>query len=171
MHFDYRGGPIDAAEAGRHAPAGGGLPRCRSVRTTIEEESATMRIARASDGSYEQGDAGRFTGQVSLSPGLRAPGGIGMTVVHFSAGARTHWHAHPGGQLLFGVSGRGRVRSRGEPAQLLVPGDIIAVEPGEWHYHGAEHDSPMAHVSVSIAGPPEWGDPVTEDEYAEGPPR
>jgi hypothetical protein len=24
---------------------------------------------------------------------------------------------------------------------------------------------------VSIGGPPEWGDPVTEDEYAEGPPR
>jgi hypothetical protein len=26
-------------------------------------------------------------------------------------------------------------------------------------------------VSVSIGGSPEWGDPVTEDEYAEGPPR
>ncbi|HVD13626.1 MAG TPA: cupin domain-containing protein [Actinomycetota bacterium] len=130
-----------------------------------------MRMARAGDGSYEQGDAGRFTGQVSLSPGLPAPGGIGMTVVHFSAGARTHWHAHPGGQLLFGVSGRGRVRSRGEPAHLLAPGDIVSIDPGEWHYHGAEPDSPMAHLSVSIGGAPRWGDPVTDDEYAEGPER
>jgi hypothetical protein len=26
----------------------------------------------------------------------------------------------------------------------------------------------MAHVSVNIGGPPEWGDPVTEQEYGEG---
>jgi 4-carboxymuconolactone decarboxylase len=128
-----------------------------------------MQIARAGDGSYEQGDAERFTGQVSLSPGLPAPGGIGMTVVHFSAGARTHWHAHAGGQLLFGVSGRGRVRTRGEPAYRHTPGDIVSVAPGEWHYHGAEPDSPMAHVSVNLGGPPEWGDPVSDDEYAERP--
>jgi 4-carboxymuconolactone decarboxylase len=130
-----------------------------------------MRIARAGDGSYEQGDPGRFTGKVSLSPGLSAPGGTGMTVVHFSAGARTHWHAHPGGQLLFGVSGRGRVRSRGAPAHLIAPGDIVAVEPGEWHYHGADPDSPMAHLSVSLGGAPEWGEEVTDDEYAEAPER
>jgi quercetin dioxygenase-like cupin family protein len=128
-----------------------------------------MRIAKADDGSYQQGDAGRFTGQVSISPGLPAPGDTGITVVHFAAGARTHWHAHPGGQLLFGVSGRGRVRSRGERAHLLLPGDIVAIDPGEWHYHGAEPDSPMAHLSVSVGGAPQWGDPVSDDQYAEGP--
>jgi quercetin dioxygenase-like cupin family protein len=126
-----------------------------------------MRIAKADEGPYEQGDAGRFTGQVRLSPGLPAPGGIGMTVVHFSAGARTHWHAHPGGQLLFGVSGRGRVRSRDGQHHLLVPGDVVSIPPGEWHYHGGEPDSPMAHVSVNVGGGPEWGDPVSDEEYAE----
>jgi 4-carboxymuconolactone decarboxylase len=126
-----------------------------------------MQIARAGDGAYEQGDAGRFTGRVSLSPGVPAPGGIGMTVVHFAAGARTHWHTHSGGQLLFGVSGRGRVRTRGGPSHLLTPGDMVSVAPGEWHYHGAEPDSPMAHVSVNIGGPPQWGEPVSDDEYGQ----
>jgi hypothetical protein len=26
----------------------------------------------------------------------------------------------------------------------------------------------MAHVSVNLGGPPEWGDPVTDQEYDEG---
>ena len=73
-------------------------------------------------GPYQEGDAARFTGRVWLGPGLPSTGGTGMTVVHFSAGARTHWHAHPGGQLLYGVSGRGRVRSRGGPGHTLTPG-------------------------------------------------
>jgi len=120
------------------------------------------------EGPYQEGDAATFTGRVWLSPGMPVTGGTGMTVVHFSAGARTHWHSHPGGQLLYGVSGRGRVRSRGGPGHTLTPGDIVHIPPGEWHYHGGGPDSPMAHVSVTVGGPPEWGDPVTDQEYAEG---
>lgn len=121
------------------------------------------------EGPYQQGDAATFTGRVWLSPGLQANGGTGtMTVVHFSAGARTHWHAHRGGQLLYGVSGRGRVRSRGGAGHTLTPGDIVHIPPGEWHFHGGAPDSPMAHVSVNLGGPPGWGDPVTDQEYAEG---
>jgi quercetin dioxygenase-like cupin family protein len=127
-----------------------------------------MEIANSHQGPYERGDAGRFTGQVWLSPGLATGEGTRMMVVHFSAGARTHWHAHPGGQLLYGVSGRGWVRSRGGRGQVLVPGDVVHIPPGEWHYHGGGPDSPMAHVSVSMGGPAQWGDAVSDQEYVEG---
>jgi quercetin dioxygenase-like cupin family protein len=127
-----------------------------------------MEVTTGRDGTYERGDAATFTGQVWLSPGLPVPGGTGMTVVHFAAGARTHWHAHAGGQLLYVLSGRGRVRSRGGPGHVLAPGDVVQVPPGEWHFHGGAPDSPMAHVSVNVGGPPSWGDPVTDEEYAEG---
>jgi quercetin dioxygenase-like cupin family protein len=127
-----------------------------------------MEIASGHDGSYEQGDDRRFSGRVWLSQGVAGPEGTGMAVVHFSAGARTHWHRHPGGQLLFGVSGRGRVRSRGGRGHVLLPGDMVSIPPGEWHYHGGGPDSPMAHVSVSMGGPTEWADPVTDQEYDEG---
>ena len=126
------------------------------------------RVSAHEQGAYERGDTGRFTGDVWLSPGRSIGDVAGMSVVHFSAGSRTHWHRHTGGQLLYGVSGRGRVRSRGESASAILPGDIIAIPPGEWHYHGGAPDSPMAHVSVNVGGPPEWADAVTEEEYAEG---
>lgn len=127
-----------------------------------------METSSGHQGFYQAGDAARFTGQVSLSPGLSAADGTAMmVVVHFSAGARTHWHAHPGGQLLYGVSGRGRVRSRGGPGHVLLPGDVVYIPPAEWHYHGGGPDSPMAHVAVSLGGPANWGDPVTDQEYDE----
>jgi quercetin dioxygenase-like cupin family protein len=72
-----------------------------------------MEISRASEGSFERGDEGRFTGEVWLRSTLTAEDGTNVGVVHFSPKARTHWHRHPGGQFLFGVSGRGRVRTKG----------------------------------------------------------
>ena len=130
-------------------------------------DMSTVEIADGHREPYQHGDAARFTGQVWLSPGLSAPAGTAMTVVHFAAGARTHWHRHPGGQLLYAVSGRGRVRSRDGQGHVLLPGDIVYISPSEWHYHGGGLDSPMAHVSVSMGGAPEWGDPVSDQEYAE----
>jgi quercetin dioxygenase-like cupin family protein len=127
-----------------------------------------MEIAAVHQGPYGAGDDAMFTGRVWMSLGLSSADGTRMMVVHFSAGARTHWHSHPGGQLLFGVSGRGWVRSRGGRGHVLVPGDIVHIPPGEWHYHGGGPDSPMAHVSVSMGGPAEWGDPVSDQDYTEG---
>jgi len=126
-----------------------------------------MEIARAADASYEHGDTGRFTGEVSLRGTIAAEDGTNVGIVHFAAGARTHWHQHSGGQFLFAVAGRGRVQSRGEAGHVLEPGDVIRVAPGEWHFHGGTPDSPLVHVAVN-GGDPTWGDPVTDDEYNEG---
>lgn len=127
-----------------------------------------MRVARNAEGTYGEGDAARFTGRVQLRTTLAAEDGTNVGVVHFSPGARTHWHRHPGGQFLFGLAGRGRVRSRGEGGQVLEPGDVVHVGPDEWHYHGGTPDAPMVHVAVNGGGAPEWGDPVTDDEYSDG---
>jgi len=127
-----------------------------------------MQIARNAEGSYAEGDEGRFTGRVTLRTTLAAEDGTNVGIVHFSPGARTHWHRHPGGQFLFGLAGRGRVRSRGEAGHVLEPGDVVHVGPDEWHFHGGGPDSPMAHVAVNGGGAPDWGDPVTDEEYAEG---
>src|SRR5688500_3556314 len=93
-------------------------------------------IARGSERSFGRRDEARFTGEVWLRTGLTAADGTSVAVVHFSPGARTHWHRHPGGQFLFGVTGRGRVRSKGGPGHALEPGDVIHVGGDEWHFHG-----------------------------------
>jgi quercetin dioxygenase-like cupin family protein len=125
-------------------------------------------IDRASGGTYDTGDATRFTGMVSLRGTLRADDGTNIGVVHFAPGARTHWHHHPGGQFLYGVTGRGRVRSRGENGHVIEPGDVIHVAAGEWHFHGGMPDSPLVHVAINGGGDAIWGEAVTDDEYAEG---
>ena len=127
-----------------------------------------MEIARSTDGAYEHGDAGRFTGEVSLRGTLRADDGTNVGIVHFAASARTHWHHHPRGQFLYGLAGRGRVRSRGEAGYVLLPGDVIHVAAGEWHFHGGTPDSPLVHVAINGGGDAIWGDPVTDEEYEEG---
>jgi quercetin dioxygenase-like cupin family protein len=127
-----------------------------------------MRVARGSEGIYGKGDEARFTGEVQLRSTLAAEDGTNVGIVHFSPRARTHWHRHPGGQFLFGLAGRGRVRSRGEPGHVLEPGDVVHVAPGEWHFHGGGPDSPLVHVAVNGGGDAEWGEPVTDEEYDEG---
>ncbi len=127
-----------------------------------------MDVASAEDGAYRPGEAERFTGAVWLRSTVRAPDGTDVGLVHFSPGARTHWHRHAGGQFLYGVAGRGRVRSRGGPGHVLLPGDVVWVPAQEWHFHGAGPDSPLVHVAVNGGGPPEWGGPVSDEEYEEG---
>ena len=127
-----------------------------------------MDIATGNDGIFDKGDPSRFTGEVWLRSTLRAEDGTNVGVVQFSPGARTHWHRHAGGQFLFAVSGLGRVRSRGGAGHVLAPGDVIRVQPGEWHFHGGTPDTPLVHVAVNGGGDAEWGDPVTDGEYAEG---
>lgn len=127
-----------------------------------------MDVSRAGEGIFERGDEGRFTGEVWLRSTLTDESGTNVGVVHFAPGARTHWHRHPGGQFLFGVSGRGWVRTRGEAGHVLEPGDVIHVGPGEWHFHGGTSSTPLVHVAVNGGGAPEWGDPVLDEEFTEG---
>lgn len=127
-----------------------------------------MDIAAAQDGTFERGDEGRFTGEVWLRSTLTADDGTNIGVVHFSPGARTRWHRHPGGQFLYAISGRGRVRTRGEAGHLLEPGDVIHVGADEWHFHGGTGDAPLVHVAVNGSGAAEWGEPVADDDYDEG---
>ena len=80
-----------------------------------------MEIARAADAAYEHGDMGRFTGEVSLRGTVAADDGTNVGVVHFAAGARTHWHQHSGGQFLYAVTGRGVCGAAARPATCSRP--------------------------------------------------
>jgi quercetin dioxygenase-like cupin family protein len=89
--------------------------------------------------------------------------------VTFEPKARTNWHSHPGGQLLFITEGRGYYQAKGHPAQPLKKGDVFEIPRNVVHWHGAAPDSDFAHIAVSLntdEGGAVWIGPVTEEEYS-----
>jgi quercetin dioxygenase-like cupin family protein len=88
--------------------------------------------------------------------------------VTFEPKARTNWHSHPGGQILFITEGKGYYQAKGEPARLLRKGDVVEIPRNVVHWHGATPDSEFAHIAVSLntdEGGAVWSGPVTDEEY------
>jgi quercetin dioxygenase-like cupin family protein len=83
----------------------------------------------------------------------------------FEAGARSAWHTHPAGQLLFIEEGRARVQRRGEPIRELRPHESDFTEANVPHWHGAAPDSYAVQASLSFGGIGPWLEPVTDEEY------
>jgi quercetin dioxygenase-like cupin family protein len=103
----------------------------------------------------------RFTGK---SENLDAAGTT-ATRRRFEPGARTAWHSHPNGQLIFVQEGRGRIQKKGQTIRDMGPGESEYTAPNVVHWHGATPDSPLVHVAVGFGGETRWLQPVTEDEY------
>jgi quercetin dioxygenase-like cupin family protein len=119
-----------------------------------------------------KGSADRFTGDVWIDviASGKEPSRMRVSVVRFAPGARNAWHAHAVGQTIHVTDGAGRMQARGGPVTEIAPGDTVHTPPGEWHWHGAAPDRFMTHLAMWEApaeGPEsEWGDHVTDAEYA-----
>ena len=88
--------------------------------------------------------------------------------VTFEQGARTHWHTHPGGQLLLVTYGTGFYQEAGKPVQIIRKGEAVKIAPNVVHWHGASHGSGMTHIAVNPNtqhGVVNWLQPVTDEEY------
>jgi quercetin dioxygenase-like cupin family protein len=88
--------------------------------------------------------------------------------VTFEPGARTHWHTHPGGQLLLATEGLGYYQEKGKPIQLFRKGDVIKCAPDVEHWHGASPNSEFIHIGITnntAKGLFVWLQRVTDEEY------
>ena len=127
-----------------------------------------------SGGKTVSGPESWFTGDV-LIDFVRNPdenSAVGCSHVRFTPGARTAWHSHPKGQTLYVTDGIGYVASRGggsTEVREIRPGDVIFIEPGEEHWHGATADRFMSHIAIVEADEhgeqAVWGEHVTDQEY------
>ena len=115
------------------------------------------RLARAQQPS----DADRFTGRSRSLEGE----GARISRRWFEAGARSAWHRHVDGQLLFVQKGRARVQHRGEPMHEIEQGGSDYTPPNVEHWHGATPDEELTQVAVSFGEAVEWLAKVTDDEY------
>lgn len=90
---------------------------------------------------------------------------VGVSNVNFEPGCRNNWHIHHNGfQILLVTAGEGWYQEEGKPAQLLKPGDVVAIHEGIKHWHGATKDSWFSHIAIT-KGESEWCEPVSDEEY------
>ena len=126
-----------------------------------------MQIVKVSQegGAPSELRSATFTGLVYADPVLANPGEVTVARVFFAPAARTFWHWHERGQLLFVVSGRGLICADGGLPQALEAGDTVWAPPGERHWHGGGPDTVLLHLAMSL-GKTNWLDAVSDAEYA-----
>ncbi|MFN4087771.1 MAG: allophanate hydrolase [Alphaproteobacteria bacterium] len=130
-----------------------------------------MEIIRAAARPTRSAPADRFTGQVWQDEVIvgHPPARMRATLVSFAPGARTAWHSHPLGQVLWVVSGIGRVQMQGGPVHTIQPGDTVRIPPDIRHWHGAAPDRIFAHLAMSEvergSGGTEWFEKVSDEDY------
>jgi quercetin dioxygenase-like cupin family protein len=96
-----------------------------------------------------------FVGEVAVQPIVSPDEGLDILLVRFSPGARTYLHTHHVPQVLHCTEGRGVLATRHEQ-HLVEPGDVVYVDAGEEHWHGAVADSHFVHLSIRPPGETEW---------------
>jgi quercetin dioxygenase-like cupin family protein len=112
-----------------------------------------------------------FTGSVYIDAVAAPAEGTRLSAssVHFTPGARTHWHTHPNGQTIWVTEGLGLCQGRGGPIEVIRPGDRVFFAPGEDHWHGAAGTRFMTHIAMvevdDEGKAATWGDPVSDEEY------
>ena len=79
-----------------------------------------------------------------------------MYRVAFEPGSRMNWHRHNGPQLLLGLSGRCVVENREGARVEIGEGDLVVVEAGEEHWHGAPAGQEGAHLAINLGDKTDW---------------
>ncbi|MHA7116932.1 (R)-mandelonitrile lyase [Pseudomonas promysalinigenes] len=135
--------------------------------------SADMQVHRAGSANAIQGPAEWFTGRVRINRVFTAPAParVGVAVVNFEPGARTHWHTHPLGQALLVTEGVGWTQCEDGPKTEIRVGDLIWCNCGRRHWHGATDTTAMQHVAINeyMDGKAvDWLEPVTDVVFLSG---
>ena len=127
-----------------------------------------MEFTGAADIIWEEAPLERFTGAVRFGAHYSSsdPEDLNVLGVHFSPGARTDWHSHPGGQVIYVTEGAGHVVTEDGTRVDITAGDVVHAPAGELHWHGARRNSHMVHLSLTWSGATEWSpNKVTDEEY------
>jgi quercetin dioxygenase-like cupin family protein len=107
-------------------------------------------------------DDPRFTGLATVMEATD----LVVLRLRFEPGARSAWHSHSHGQLLFVEQGRARTQKRGQPMREMGVGESDYTGPNIEHWHGAVPDEPFVQIAVMWEGEVEWLERTTDEEYA-----
>lgn len=140
---------------------------------TVVSFGASAQSKPVPDAIFPKGQrapASNFTGTVWVQELMQPDSAVNIPVgyVTFEPGARSHWHSHPGGQVLLAMGGIGYYQERGKPRQILRKGDAVKCPPNVPHWHGASPTHEFRQVAITPntpAGRVVWLQPVTDEEY------
>lgn len=133
------------------------------------------KIIRASERATKTQPSSSFVGTVYADEVVvgTAPSRMRATRVTFTPGARTNWHSHPVGQVLFCLSGVGRYQLAGDQVQEIRPGDTVIIPPDARHWHGSAPGQLFSHLALSETSDDgagtEWYEPVADADFAAAP--
>jgi quercetin dioxygenase-like cupin family protein len=83
----------------------------------------------------------------------------------FEAGARTAWHSHDRGQLIYAETGRMRTGRRGEAIKEYAQGGSEYTPPNVEHWHGATPAEALVQVNIQFGGTTKWLEGTTDAQY------
>ena len=129
-----------------------------------------IQIAPAGTTPTILGAAQNFSGHVAVD--IQSAGNSGkhgsVGMVAFAPGARTAWHTHPVGQLLIVTDGKGWVQEDGQPRREIKAGDVVWIEAGVKHWHGAAQANGMRHLAIAYVKDgksADWKELVSDAQY------
>ncbi|MBQ1082064.1 cupin domain-containing protein [Nocardiopsis sp. B62] len=118
-----------------------------------------------------RGPSERFTGDVYLNmiEAPAEPARLAAALVRFTPGARTNWHSHSLGQILYVTDGVALVGTRDGAVVRASAGETVRCQPGEEHWHGATDEAFMSHLALVVGDGhgdgTTWLEPVTDHQY------
>ena len=106
-------------------------------------------------------NASHFSGQAFMNVLVSADSSLGVPVTYmtFEPNAKTHWHKHPGGQILLCIEGKGYYQEWEGNLRTLNPGDVVEIDRNVKHWHGAQNHHTFSHLTLSTnpqEGSVEW---------------
>ncbi|RYZ24681.1 MAG: cupin domain-containing protein, partial [Sphingobacteriales bacterium] len=111
-----------------------------------------------------------FTGTVWVNMNVKPDDGYNVNIgtVTFEPKARTNWHSHTSGQILFVVEGEGYYQEAGKPVRLIQKGDVVKIPKRVRHWHGASQQKAMRHIAMISnydEDKTDWLEPVNDADY------
>jgi quercetin dioxygenase-like cupin family protein len=111
--------------------------------------------------AQQAADDTRFTGKTIVMDGKD----LSAARRQFEPGARSAWHSHDKGQLLWVEDGRMRTQKKGGPVRELGGGESDYTGPNVVHWHGATTGQALVQINIGFGGETKWMEKVTDAEY------
>jgi quercetin dioxygenase-like cupin family protein len=145
------------------------------VSTAAADTTTPMgqTVIRAGSGHILPAPPSHFTGTATVRRLVDpvAPSRTSASLVTFEAGARSNWHTHPAGQILYVEDGCGLTQEDGGPISRVCKGDAVYVRAGVKHWHGATASAPVTYLTITETldnRNVDWLEPVSPAQYGAG---